>query len=68
MTTGGTRALHLGQLDDMIARAEAACERYRLAASERHLSPPTSRRRLRAWLMMRASLARLRALRSERHS
>ena len=67
MTTGGTRALHLGQLDDMIARAEAACERYRLAASERRLSPPTSRR-LGAWLMMRASLARLRALRGEQHS
>ena len=65
MTTGGTRALHLGQLDDMIARAEAACERYRLAASERRLSPPTSRRRRAAWTTMQASLARLRALRSE---
>ena len=47
----------------MIARAEAACERYRQAAEQRGLTPPMARKRLAVSQQMVELLARLRAQR-----
>ena len=49
----------LAELDVMIVRAEAACERYRQAAEERGLTPPLARKRRAASQRMREVLARL---------
>lgn len=53
----------LTELDQMIGRAEDACERHRRAVAERGLSPPTIARRLQALQRMEGTLARLRAQR-----
>ena len=47
-------------LDAMIARAEAACSRYRQAAAERGLSPFVRHNRRAKLEIMEAMLARLR--------
>lgn len=52
------------ELDAMIARAEAACSRYRRDAAERGLSPFTARNRRDKCHMMEQTVARLRAQRA----
>lgn len=54
-------SLQLTELEKMIGRAERACDRYRQAAAERGLSPPTLARRLQALQRMEGALARLHA-------
>jgi hypothetical protein len=54
----------LAELDAMIARAEAACERYRQRAAARGLSPPFARKRRAASEKMEELLARLRVQRA----
>ena len=49
----------LAELDVMIARAEAACERYRQAAEVRGLTPPLARKRRALSQQMEEVLARL---------
>jgi len=55
----------LAELDAMIARAEAACERYRQRAEARGLTPPLARKRRAASEKMREVLARLHVQRAE---
>ena len=52
---------YLTEIDAMIGRAEAACERYRQAALEEGLSPAIVARRRSASQTMKDMLARLRA-------
>ena len=54
----------LAELDAMIARAEAACERYRQRAAARGLTPPFARKRRAASEKMEELLARLRVQRA----
>ena len=54
----------LAELDAMIARAEAACERYRQRAAARGLSPPFARKRRAASEKREELLARLRVQRA----
>jgi hypothetical protein len=51
----------LRELDAMIGRAEAACERYRRDAERRGLPPPLAARRCKTLRIMEAALAGLRA-------
>src|SRR4051812_27695213 len=55
--------LNLAELDAMIARAEAACERYRVHAEESGVHPQTARMRYQKWRSMEDTLSRLRAQR-----
>ena len=57
-------SLQVVALDEMIARAEAACERYRRSASQPGLSPLTARMRRDTHQAMEKALARLRAQRA----
>jgi hypothetical protein len=52
------------ELDAMIGRAEAACERYRQAADEKGLSPAVASRRRGASQTMKDLLAGLRTKRA----
>jgi hypothetical protein len=56
-------ARQLAELDDMIARAEAACGRYRRAAELPGLTPLVARMRQDAHRAMIETLARLQAQR-----
>ena len=58
---GSPGSVQLTELERMIGRAERACERYRQAAAERGLSPPTLARRVQTLQRMEGALARLRA-------
>ena len=53
------------ELDQMIGRAEAACERYRQAATERGVSPRGLRARVARLRSMLETLARLKAEQQE---
>ena len=65
MEDGARKPLGLVMLDTMIARAEAACEKYRLAAaSKRPVSPITLRKREAALQRMEQTLTRLQAQRA----
>ena len=66
MTTGSRSSVYLTELNQMIGRAENACERYRQAAAERGLSPPLIARRVMALQRMEEALARLRVQRHEK--
>jgi hypothetical protein len=57
---------YLTEMDAMISRAEAACERYRQAALEEGLSPAVVTRRRSASQTMKDVLARLQAQRGAR--
>ena len=61
--TGSPSSVYLAELEQMIGRAEGACEHYRQAAAERGLSPPIIARRVLALQRMEGALARLRAQR-----
>ena len=52
---------YLNELDAMIRRAEAACERYRRMAERKGIPPPWAARRHRTLQIMEDTLARLRA-------
>jgi hypothetical protein len=54
----------LRELDAMIGRAEAACERYRRDAERKGVPPPLAARRRRTLRIMEAALAGLRAKRA----
>src|SRR4051794_13494405 len=54
----------LAELDAMIVRAEAACERYRQRAAARGLTPPLAHKRRAASERMIELLARLRVQRA----
>ena len=56
-------SLYLAELDALIARAEAACGRYRYAAEEEALAPRVARNRRGAWQRMEEMLAGLRVQR-----
>ena len=56
------------ELDVRIARAEAACSRYRQAAAERGLSPYALHNRRAKLVAMEAMLARLREERAPRRA
>lgn len=58
------RPSHLVELDAMIARAEAMCERYRLAAEMGGLTRSRATKRRAALQAMRTLLARLRSQRT----
>ena len=60
-----TRSLALAVLDEMIACAEAACERCRLAASKTQHAPPIVAKRKAAQLKAERTLFRLRAQRAD---
>ena len=64
MNEGASKPPGLVVLDAMIACAEAACEKYRLAAARGHLAPVTLRRRKAAQQRMEDTLTRLRAQRA----
>ena len=59
-----TRPSHLAELDAMIVRAEAMCERYRRAAEEGGLSRSRATKRRTALQSMQTLLARLRSQRT----
>ena len=52
-------------LDAMIARAEAACERYRLAAPDQRMGPYIAEKRVATRRRMEETLARLRSQRAD---
>jgi hypothetical protein len=54
----------LRELDAMIGRAEAACERYRRDAERKGVPPPLAARRRRTLRIMEAALVGLRAKRA----
>ncbi|MFL5332028.1 MAG: hypothetical protein ACJ8H8_02375 [Geminicoccaceae bacterium] len=64
MTERETRPLHLVELDVMIARAEAMCERYQQAAEVGGLSRSRATKRRSGLQTMRTLLARLQAQRA----
>ena len=55
---------YLNELDAIIQRAEAACERYRRMAERKGIPPPWAARRHRTLQIMEDTLARLRANRA----
>ena len=57
-------SLQLAELDSMIARAEAICERYRQSAEEEGLSQSCATKRRAALQTVRGLLARLRIQRA----
>ena len=59
-----TRPSHLVEIDAMIARAEAMCERYRQAANEGGLTRSRASKRRAALQSMRTLLARLQGQRT----
>ena len=59
-----TRPSHLAELDEMIVRAEAMCERYRRAVEEGGLSRSRATKRRTALQSMQTLLARLRSQRT----
>ena len=59
-----TRPSHLAELDAMIVRAEAMCERYRRAVEEGGLSRSRATKRRTALQSMQTLLARLRSQRT----
>ncbi len=59
-------SVYLTELNQMIGRAENACERYQQAAAERGLSPSLIARRVLTLQRMEEALARLRAQRHEK--
>jgi hypothetical protein len=58
MVEAVTRSPALRELDAMIGRAEAACERYRRRAERRGLPPPLVARRRKRLRAMEATLTR----------
>ena len=63
MQTGSSGILFLRELDAMIARAESACEKLRLAASDANLDARKRRRVDAEWRTMTDIAERLRATR-----
>ena len=64
MTDRASASVLLASLDGTIARAEAACDRYRQAAAKQGLSPWVAANRQRMCRTMEATLAGLRAQRA----
>ena len=64
MTDRASASVLLASLDGTIARAEAACDRYRQAAAKQGLSPWVAANRQRMCGTMEATLAGLRAQRA----
>jgi hypothetical protein len=54
---------HVAVLDELIARAEASCERHRRAAAEPDLKPSVAHGRRQALRQVEIALSRLRARR-----
>jgi hypothetical protein len=68
MNNSAGNSAHVAILDAMIGRAEAACERYRRAVTEKGLHPQAARSRGKALQLMELSLSRLRAQRTVDHA